>query len=278
MFQFQEMTVKGAALGLAGLLTVAAGSAGAEVISIQIENTNASDSFFFTPFWVAAHDGGFDTYDGGALASDFPGITEIAETGNTGPLSSRFSASSSGLAGGVQATQTAVAFDGDAPVFSPGESSTFNLDVGDSSVNRYFSYASMVIPTNDLFVANGNPMAHAIFDVSGNFNGPTVIEIYGSDVNDNGSELNDAFAGAAFSANGGDSIDEEHVVRNFFTKSEDGSYLASFIGSQTGNGATIGSAFGASDLIARITITQVPTPSSALALGLGGLVAFRRRR
>jgi len=110
-------------------------------ISIHIENTSASDGFFFLPFWVAPHNGGFDSYDGGALASNFPGITEIAEGGNTGPISTAFDASAAGLAWGAQATQTAVSFAGDAPVFSPGESSTFTLDVGDSSVNRYFSYA-----------------------------------------------------------------------------------------------------------------------------------------
>ena len=247
-------------------------------ISIHIENTSASDGFFFLPFWVAPHNGGFDSYDGGALASNFPGITEIAEGGNTGPISTAFDASAAGLAWGAQATQTAVSFAGDAPVFSPGESSTFTLDVGDSSVNRYFSYASMVIPSNDLFVANGNPFAHAIFDVDGNFNGPTVIEIYGRDVNDNGSEFNDATAGAAFSALGGDSISESENIRNFFTEGTDIAYLESFIGTGTANGSTIGSAFGRDDLIARITINQVPTPGGLAALALGGLVGVRRRR
>lgn len=263
---------------LVGVLAVTGMAASADTISVQIENTNASDGFFFTPFWVAAHNGGFDSYDGGALASGFPGITDLAETGNTAPISAAFSASAAGVAGGAQATITSVAFDGDAPVFSPGESTTFDLDVGDASTNRYFSYASMVIPSNDLFVANGNPFSHAIFDVDGNFNGPLVISIYGRDVNDNGSEFNDASAGAAFSANGGDSIGESVFIRNFFEGDDDATYLSSFIGSDTANGATIGSAFGEDDLIARITINQVPTPSGFAALALGGLVAGRRRR
>ncbi|MBO6513909.1 MAG: spondin domain-containing protein [Phycisphaerales bacterium] len=263
---------------MVGLLAVTGAAASAETISIQIENTNQSDGFFFTPFWVAAHNGGFDSYDGGALASGFPGITEIAETGNTAPISAAFSASAAGAAGGAQATVASVAFDGDAPVFSPGESTTFDLDVGDSTTNRYFSYASMVIPSNDLFVANGNPFSHEIFDAAGKFNGPLVISIYGRDVNDNGSEVNDAFAGAAFSANGGDSIDESVFIRNFFESDDDAAYLSSFIGSNTANGATIGSAFGEDDLIARITITQVPAPSGLAGLALGGLVAGKRRR
>ena len=261
-----------------GLLSVAGMAAHGQVLSVQIENTGASDGFFFTPFWISAHNGGFDSYDGGALSSGFPGITDLAETGNTGPISSAFSGSAAGMAGGVQATVTSVAFGGDAPVFSPGESTTFNLDVGDSSVNRYFSFASMVIPSNDLFVGNGNPFEYAIFDAGGSFNGPIVIEIYGRDVNDNGSEFNSATGGAAFSANGGASAAESELVRNLFTEGGDIDYLSSFIGSNTANGATIGSAFGADDLIARITITQVPTPGGLAALVGGGLVMGRRRR
>lgn len=257
---------------LAGVL--ASASARADTISIRVDNLMASDSFFLTPLWVGAHDGTFDTYDGGAFASGFPGITEIAELGDTSVLSGRFA---SEQPGGRDATITAVAFDGDAPVFSPGESATYLLDVGDASTNRYFSYASMVIPSNDLFVANGNPMAHQLFDASGSFLGPVVIDIYGWAVNDNGTEVNDAHGGAAFSANGGTSVDEFLVVRGFFTDSGDVPYLESFIGSLTGNGAMIGSTFSEGELIARITV--VPAPGALSAFGMVGVIwAGRRRR
>ncbi|MDF1810190.1 MAG: spondin domain-containing protein [Phycisphaerales bacterium] len=259
-------------------LIVAASGANAEAVSVTIENTMASDSFFFTPFWISAHNGSFDTYDSGASAADFAGLTQLAETGNTGPLSDAFSASAAGAAGGTQATVTASAFDGDAPVFSPGESTSFNLDVGDASVNRYFSFASMVIPSNDLFVANGNPVAYQLFDELGNFTGETVIEIYGRDVNDNGSEVNSAGNDAAFSTNDGQSLPEFGDIRDLFSNDADSGYLDSFIGSTTANGATIGSSFGAGDLIARITITQVPTPGTATLLMGSGLMMMRRRR
>jgi len=261
-----------------GVLAVAGMAAQGDVLSVQIENTNASDGFFFTPFWIAAHNGGFDSYNGGELTAGFPGLTALAEGGDTAPISAAFSASSAGAAGGAQATVTSVAFGGDAPVFSPGESTAFTLDVGDSSVNRYFSFASMVIPTNDLFVANGNPFSHMLFDGSGSFVGPMVIEIYGRDVLDNGSEVNSATGGAAFSANGGASVGESELIRNLFSDVGDEAYLSSFIGSGTGNGSTIGSAFGADDLIARITITQVPAPSGLAGLIGGGLLMGRRRR
>ena len=272
-----NLKTKASILAIAAVSAIGS-SAHAEVISVSIENTMGDDSFFFTPFWISASNGGFDSYSTGALASGFSGITEIAEGGNTGPLSSAFASSAAGTAGGTQATVTATAFDGDAPVFSPGESTTFNLDVGNASINRYFSFASMVVPSNDLFVGNDDAFAYEIFNAAGNFNGPLVIEIYGRDVNDNGTELNSATDGAAFSANGGNSIAESGVIRDFFTEISDGAYLDSFIGSNTANGATIGSGFGADDLIARITINQVPAPSSAVALLGGGLLMTRRRR
>ncbi|MCA9303876.1 MAG: spondin domain-containing protein [Phycisphaerales bacterium] len=255
-------------------LALTATGAAAENITISIENTMGDDSFFFTPFWIGVHDGSFDTYNGGESSSIE--MTNLAEIGNTAPLSDLFSASAAGLAGGVQTTATAVASAGDAPVFSPGESTVFNLDIGDSTINRYFSYASMVVPSNDLFIANGNPMAHMIFDAAGNFTGPVVIEIYGREVNDNGTEVNSAVNDAAFSTNDGQALPESVFIRDFFTNPDDTGYLDSFLGSTTANGATIGATFGADDLIARITIT--PAPSSIAMLGGLGLVGLRRRR
>ncbi len=263
---------------LLAALAITAMPASADTVSVQIENTMDSDSFFFTPFWVGVHNGGFDSYNGGELSSNFPGLVSLAEVGNTAPISDAFSASAAGLAGGAQSTAAAVAFEGDAPVFSPGESTVFNLDIGDPTVNRYFSYASMVVPSNDLFVANGNPFAHMLFDAGGNFTGPVVIEVYGRDVNDNGTEFNSAVNDAAFSTNDGQAIPETQLIRNLFTNSSDPDYLDSFIGSTTANGATIGSAFGANDLIARITINSVPAPGSAALFGAIGLLGMRRRR
>jgi hypothetical protein len=267
--RIRDMTLTTKALMTA--LALSTTGAAAESITVSIENTMADDSFFFTPFWVGVHDGSFDTYDNGAFSS--LALTNIAEIGNTAPLSDLFSAS---VPGGAQTTATAVAFDGDAPVFSPGESTIFNLDINDASQNRYFSYASMVVPSNDLFVANGDPTAHMIFDAAGNFTGPTVIEIYGRDVNDNGSEQNSADNDAAFSTNDGQALPEAVAIRSFFTDPTDAGYLESFIGSSTPNGATIGSAFSADDLIARITIT--PAPGTTAMLAGAGLLALRRRR
>ena len=261
-----------------GALAFTGASLHAETISVTIENTMGADSFFFTPVWFAAHNGGFDSFDVGSLASNFPGITSLAENGNTSPLSNAFASSAAGIAGGVDGTLAAVAFAGDAPVYSPGESATFSIDVGNSSVNRFFSFASMVVPSNDLFFGNDDATAYELFDLVGNFNGDIVINIYGRDVYDNGTEFNSATNDAAFSVNDGQSISEAGIIRSFFSESSDVDYLDSFLQSGTANGATIGSTFGADDIIATITISQVPAPSGALALLGGGLMMTRRRR
>lgn len=258
------------ALMMAVLGGVAA-TAQAEV-KITVENVNEGGGFFFTPFWVALHNGGFDSYDGGTSAAMWPGLTEIAEGGDTGPISAAFAASPAGVAGGVDGTVLASAFATDAPVFNPLEKTMFTIDPGDTTVNRWFSYASMLIPSNDIFVANGNPVAHEVFGEDGRFLGPIVIEI--RNLNDNGTEVNDAFGGAAFSANGGADADEDVLIREFFSDPGDPDYLASFNGTQTVTGYTLENPFAEGDLIARITITRTAAPTCPSDIDCNNSVGF----
>ncbi len=222
------------------------------MIRVTVENVAQDDGFFFTPFWVAAHNGQFDVWSAGQMAGDFPGLEELAEGGDTVPISDAFSASMAGTAGGSQAT--IAASDTPPPVFSPGESAMFVLPVGESSINRYFSYASMVIPSNDLFVATSVPTTHELFDTNGEFLGPITIEIFGSDVVDAGTEVNDITGGAAFSALGGTAVDEANPLADLYDIDPAADFLSSVIGTETASGATVGSIFAAGELIARITI------------------------
>ena len=48
----------------------------------------------------------------------------------------------------------------------------------------------MVIPSNDAFIANGDPLAHRLFDDRGNFIGEDFV-VTGADVLDAGTEVND---------------------------------------------------------------------------------------
>jgi len=151
-------------------------------VTVVIENLALPGGTFLTPAWVAFHDGSFDSYDGGAPAS--PQLERIAEDGNTGPISDLFLATSPGL-------DATIISDTGIPPIAPGETATmtFMLD-GREAANRFFSYVSMVIPSNDAFIANGNPTSHRIFNNGGHFIGADFI-VSGADVNDAATELND---------------------------------------------------------------------------------------
>ncbi len=158
-------------------------------VNVSIQNAAPNNGTFQTPVWVGFHNGSFDSYDGGALASSLPipgsdAIERLAEDGTTGPISTDFDTLGHGI---VQATMA-----GPNGPIAPGDATTmsFLLDPNDPR-SRYFSYASMVIPSNDAFVANGNPLAHPVFDVTGNFVGGDFFVAGPNAVNDAGTEVND---------------------------------------------------------------------------------------
>ena len=146
-------------------------------VTVTIENAAPNLGTSLTPFWVGFHNGGFDTYDRGAPAS--PGLERLAEDGNNNVISQEFA--NSGF-GNLDATI------GGAPI-APGTTvrQTFNVD---PAQGRYFNYASMLLPSNDTFVANGNPLVNEIFDANGNFIGADIL-ISGSQALDAGTEVND---------------------------------------------------------------------------------------
>lgn len=169
-------------------LAVSASAQGYRV-NVLLSNVAPRNGSYQTPVWIGFHDGSFDTYDAGALASSLPipgssALERLAEDGNTGPLAADFSALG---AGRVDATVA-----GPNGPLAPGDvtSRAFLLDPSDPR-DRYFSYASMVIPSNDAFLANGDPVAHPIFDAGGNFVGRDFFVAGPSAVNDAGTELND---------------------------------------------------------------------------------------
>ncbi|QDU72126.1 spondin domain-containing protein [Mucisphaera calidilacus] len=269
MLRKTGMMMVGAVLGLSGA------AAQGQDITVTVENLQPTGGFSFTPFWVAAHDGGFDSYDAGSTLAGFAGTEELAELGMTDPISAAFGASAAGLAGGVDGV---VASPSTAPpVFTPGDTDSLTLSVGDATVNRYFSYASMLIPSNDLFVGNDDPFAIELFDAAGNFQGPVEILIYGRSVLDAGTEANDAADGPAFVAgqDGGAGGVTDVPVTPFFDDALAGAYVTSLVG--TSNPIyQVSQGFAADDLIARITI--VPEPASAALTGLLGLAMVRRLR
>jgi hypothetical protein len=223
-------------------------------LQITIENLAPIGGLGETPFWVAAHDGNFEIGKAGQRASGFSGLEELAETGATGAIASRFKTSSPN---GFDKTITAPGGFAGAPIFEPGELVTSTLDISDPSFNRYFSYASMVIPSNDAFIANLDPRGIELFNRAGQFLGARTLTIYGNQVWDAGTEVNNPTGGAAFTTGGGTSVDENGVIHK-----HEG--LNNFIGATLPTGSKLLSAFGSMTPLARITLSLVDNPANAI--------------
>jgi Ca2+-binding RTX toxin-like protein len=153
-------------------------------LTIEVQNLAPNNGVLLTPVWFGFHNGSFDTYDRGRPAS--PGIERIAEDGTLATIGQEFQLSGFGTVAGAVF----------GPAGAPGPidagevaTATVTLDSSEAS-SRFFSYAAMIIPSNDFFVSNGNEQAHPIFDAQGNFIGAD-FTILGSQVLDAGSEVND---------------------------------------------------------------------------------------
>ncbi len=260
-----------------GAMTTMATAASAATLKVTIENLAPINGTLLTPAWVGFHDGTFDLYNLGESLDGFPGVEELVEDGNNEPLTAAFAASHPN---GVQGTLLS---DGPPPL-EIGESTSFLFDVDPS--NQYFSYAAMVLPSNDAFIANGNQLAHEIFDDAGNFLGADFI-VLGSEVNDGGTEVNDelesstAFLGQAAPDTG----TVEGGVVTFHPGFIDGGRILTTTDSSPFNGLPLnftGADFTAPDYqVARIRVEQVDVPEPGTVLGLmavGGWVAIGRKR
>lgn len=163
-------------------------------VVVTVKNQAPQRGGFQTPVWAGVHDGTFDIYDRGVALGDTSNnanlisresVERLAEDGITTPISTEFEQLQPGAA------QTTLLAPG-GPL-QPGSQSSTTLNIDNPSVERYFSYASMIIPSNDAFVANGSPVAHELFNDSGRFVGKDFI-VAGSEVLDAGTELNDEIA------------------------------------------------------------------------------------
>ena len=246
-------------------------SAYATTVRITVENLFPDDSLWFSPVFLGFHDGSFDYFDAGTAASS--AVEAIAEQGNPSGLVNEIS----GVAGSKSAVLKRI--DGSGPpdaIFAPGTSNWFDINL-DPTSNRFLSFGSMVVPSNDAFFGNDDPMAHALFDGSGNFNDGFQIDLFGYDIWDAGTELNDPSRGAAFTLDttmGTDVTTMDNIMQH--------SGLENFVGAHLPVGGTLGSAFSANQPIARISAQKVPdaTPYIGLmsALGLVGFRFVTRRR
>lgn len=253
-------TILGSAAACMTLFAAGVAQAAPVQVKVTIENLGPTGGIAFSPFFVAAHDGTFDTFDTGSAAS--MGIQNIAEFGDGTDLASDFASSHpSGVSGTVVATSG-----GFGPgIFPSGASGSLVLNL-DSNMHRYFSFGSMAVPSNDFFVGNESGTGIELFDAGGGFVASTVT-LTGANIWDSGTEVNGLF-GAAYvvGQSAGDHIDENSVVTL-------GADFSTFLGQSTPTGATFSDLPGSGDQIARISFSIVPEPASAMlmisALGVG---------
>ncbi len=249
----------------AAITLIVPGALAAETIQITFTNEQAAGGLYLTPLFTAFHDGGFDYFDAGSSAS--AATQALAEGGDASGLVAEAGSAATGV------ITSPGGFPG-APVFDPGETASITLEL-DPNSDRFFSFASMLIPTNDLFLGNDDATAFEIFDAAGVFTGDLTISLFGSNVWDAGTELNNNLDAAFNVNNPTPRTDENGVISGL-------SSLDYLLGQTTAAGTTISSVPGAGDLLASIQISRVapvPVPASLPILGSGlGLMAFFGRR
>ncbi|MEO1773772.1 MAG: spondin domain-containing protein [Pseudomonadota bacterium] len=270
-------------LPVALLATALPAFAAATTLEITVTSSSPAGGLSVTPLYVAFHDGTVDLFDEGGVAS--PGIELVAEEGvaaGPGSIAAERLAIDADSQGLILATSTG------APPIEPGETTSGTLDV-DGENNRFFSFFSMILPSNDTFIGVDDPLTYEIFDADGNFLGPIDISVTGEDIYDAGTEANDFTNGPAFvqgqdinDGGPGEGTIEQGVGLGLDTIPFGGLTLAT--------GAAFNSAFAgfisdpANFPVLEISIREVgapiPTPATALLLvsGLGGMLIMRRRR
>jgi hypothetical protein len=255
-------------IAVAAPLALTAAASAQTQVQVRFTNNQPSGGWSTAPVWFGVHNGLFDYFNSGSPAT--VATEALAELGTGAGLSEHLG--NDGFAG-------VVATDPEHPQFIPGESATSVLTILQPNLHRWFSFASMIVPSNDFFFGNDNPLAHPIFDANGNFTGPVTIQIFGSNVWDAGTEQENVNVGPAFlvglDAAGG--FAENGVIHPLFSQPENTAFIAAVVGQQTPL-YTVTDALTGAELLGTVEITLVPAPGAAALAAFGLAVAFRRRR
>jgi hypothetical protein len=229
-------------------------------VTVNVENLAAANSVTFAPLRLGFRSGTFDSFNLGQAAT--AGIISVAEGGSGAAWFPAFMASDPGAVLGSVAG-----------ALLPGTSAS-NSFVVDTAVNPFFSFGSMVVPSNDFFVGNDDPRKYRLFDAAGQLSISSITQ-RSRDVWDAGSEIFDP-AAAAFVGNNGLRADQNSVVALNFAE------LAAFNGLQTAAGYTFSSQLAADTEIYRISFETAPVPEpetyALMATGLAFVAWAGRRR
>ena len=130
-------------------------------VRVTVENLMPERGSLIPPLWVGFHEGGYDFFDAGSSAS--VALERLAEDGNPSELSNSFSESGENRLDGV--------LDALGPI-PPGAITSRDFFLDDTNmVHRFFSYAAMMIPSNDAFIGNDASDGYPLFNELGVFQG-----------------------------------------------------------------------------------------------------------
>lgn len=256
----------------AALLLAMAPVAEAVSLRITVENLAPENSVSLAPLRFGVGNGTFDAFNNNEVAfllgeADIASapIVSVAEGGSGSTWFPAFAAAE------PDANLGSVLPPPGGP-FLPGGVSSTVVEV--DPTNQYFTFATMVVPSNDHFLGNANPTAFQIFDNAGNLI-LDQIEEDASRIWDAGSEQeipeNAAFLAIGTNAN---RVDEGDPVQFNFSD------LSAFNGLETAAGYNFDSSLLASDTpVLRVSFAVVPEPASFAIAGVGalGLLLLRRR-
>lgn len=242
------------------------GGAQAAVVQLKVtvENLAPANSVSFAPLRVGFHNGAFDAFNIGQAAT--APIISVAEGGSGSAWFPAFAA--------VDPTATlGTVVPNPAGPLLPGATGFAEFTI-DTALNPFFTFASMVVPSNDFFIGNDLPTRFRLFDNTGNLMITSIVQ-RSRDIWDAGSEIFDP-AAAAFVGNNDLRADQNSVVSFNFAE------LHAFNGLATAAGYVFDSQLTANAEVYRITfenVTAVPEPQAyALMLAGLGLVSFMALR
>jgi len=133
-------------LSVAGL--TAAAHAQPVQLRVTVQNLSPANSLSFAPLRVGFNNGTYDAFNEGQTAT--APIISIAEGGSGSDWFPAFAAAQpTALLGMVVGMPPG-------PLL-PGATASTIFTV-DPSINRFFTFGSMVVPSNDLFIGNDDPM------------------------------------------------------------------------------------------------------------------------